>query len=140
MGEPFDIERKEEGFHHLDSCSRVSDRIAASGSGSVVVAETNPLNPLLQPGLLRAQGLQESRTFSDDRGCKHEFGVERVTSARSLVRSFRRGRLPDRTRPPRTTLSQPERGPQILMMLELRLNCLPRCAFVHYAYVGRRVR
>ena len=32
VGEPFNVERKEEGFHHLDSCSRVSDRIAASGS------------------------------------------------------------------------------------------------------------
>ena len=31
-------------------------------------------------------------------------------------------------------------APQILMMVELRLNCLPGCAFVHYAYVGRRVR
>ena len=139
-GEPFDVVWMEEAFHHLEPRSRVGERIAAlvSVGGRVVVAETNALNPLVQLSLLRARGLPKIRTFTDDRGRKHEYGVERVISARNLTRLFEGVGF-------RTELVRHERlfpnvgvAPQTLMWLERRLDFLPRCAFVHYAYVGRR--
>ena len=36
----------------------------------------------------RTRGLSKIRTFTDNRGYKHEFVVERVTSARRLARLF----------------------------------------------------
>ena len=140
-GEPFDAVWMEDAFHHLEPRSRVGARIAAlvSIGGRVVVAETNALNPLVQLSLLLARGLPKIRTLTDDRGRKHEYGVERVTSARSLARLFEGAGF-------QTELVRHERlfpnvgvAPQVLMMLERRLEFLPRCAFVHYSYVGRRV-
>ena len=140
-GEPFDAVWMEDAFHHLEPRSRVGARIAAlvSIGGRVVVAETNALNPLVQLSLLLARGLPKIRTLTDDRGRKHEYGVERVTSARSLARLFEGAGF-------QTELVRHERlfpnmgvAPQALMMLERCLKFLPRCAFVHYSYVGRRV-
>ena len=140
-GQPFDIVWMEEAFHHLEPRSRVGERIAAlvSVRGRVVVAETNALNPLVQLSLLHARGLPKIRTFADHRGRTHEYGVERVTSARSLARLFQQAGF-------QTELVRHERlfpnmgvAPQTLMMLERCLNFLPRWAFVHYAYVGRRM-
>ena len=140
-GDPFDVVWMEEAFHHLEPRSRVGERIAAlvSVGGCVVVAETNALNPLVQLSLLHARGLPKIRTLADDRGRTHEYGVERVTSARSLARLFEGAGF-------RTELVRHERlfpnvglAPWTLTMLERRLSFLPRCAFVHYAYVGRRV-
>ena len=140
-GQPFDVVWMEEAFHHIEPRSRVGERIAAlvSVGGRVVVAETNALNPLVQLSLLHARGLPKIRTFTDHRGRTHEYGVERVTSARSLARLFEQAGF-------HTELVRHERlfpnmgvAPQALMMLERCLKFLPRCAFVHYAYVGRRV-
>ena len=139
-GESFDVVWMEEAFHHLEPRSRVGERIAAlvPVGGRVVVAETNALNPLVQLSLLRARGLPKIRTFTDDRGRKHEYGVERVTSARNLARLFEG--VGFQTEFVRHERLFPNMGvaPQTLMMLERRLDFLPRCAFVHYAYVGRR--
>ena len=139
--EPFDVVWMEDAFHHLEPRSRVGECIAAlvSVGGRVVIAETNALNPLVQLNLLRARGLPKVRTFTDDLGCKHEYGVERVTSGRSLARLFEEAGF-------RAEFVRHERlfpnvgvAPQVLMMLERRLEFLPHCAFVHYSYVGRRV-
>ena len=140
-GEPFDVVWMDKAFHHLEPRSCLGERIAAlvSPGGQVVVAETNALNPLVQLSLLRARGLPKVRTFTDDRGRRHEYGVERVTGARSLARLFERAGF-------KTELVRHERlfpnvgvAPRTLMMFERRLDFLPRCAFVHYAYVGWRV-
>ena len=140
-GEPFDVMWMEDAFHHLEPRSRVGERIAAlvSVGGRVVVAETNALNPLVQLSLLLARGLPKIRTLTDDRGRTHEYGVERMTSARSLTRLFEGAGF-------QTELVRHERlfpnvgvVPQTLMMLERCLDFLPRSAFVHYSYVGRRV-
>ena len=139
-GESFDVVWMEEAYHHLEPRNRVGARIAdlVSVGGHVVIAETNALNPLVQLQLLRARGLPKVRTFTDERGRRHEYGVERVTSARRLERLFERAGF-------RTELVRHERlfpnsgvAPRTLMMLERRLDFLPRGAFVHYAYVGRR--
>ena len=140
-GEPFDVVWMEEAFHHLEPRKRVGARIAdlVSVGGHVVVAETNALNPLVQLRLLRARGLPKVRTFTDERGRTHEYGVERVTSARRLARQFEKVGF-------RTELVRHERlfpnlgvAPSVLMMLERCLGFLPPCVFVHYSYVGRRV-
>ena len=141
-GQPFDAVWMEEAFHHLEPRRRVGERIAAlvSAGGRVVVAETNALNPLVQLSLLRARGLPKVRIFTDDRGREHEYGVERVISARNLARLFEG--VGFQTEIVRHERLFPNAGvaPRILMMLERILAFLPRCAFVHYAYVGRRVR
>ena len=140
-GESFNVVWMEEAFHHLEPRNRVGERIAelVSVGGHLVIAETNALNPLVQLQLLRARGLPKVRTFTDERGRTHEYGVERVTYARSLERLFERAGF-------RTELVRHERlfpnlgmAPRTLMMLERRLDFLPRSAFVHYNYVGRRV-
>ena len=140
--QPFEVVWMEEAFHHLEPRRRVGERIAAlvSVGGRVVVAETNPFNPLVQLSLLRARGLPKVRIFTDDRGREHEYGVERVISARNLAGLFEGVGF-------QTELVRHERlfpntgvAPRTLMMLERVLAFLPRCAFVHYAYVGRRVR
>lgn len=140
--QPFHVVWLEEAFHHLEPRSRVGERIAAlvSVGGRMVVAETNALNPFVQLRLLRARGLPKVRIYTDDRGRTHEYGVERVTSARRLARLFEEVGF-------ETELVRHERlfpnvgvAPRTLMMLERRLDFLPRYAFVHYAYVGRRAR
>ena len=140
-GEPFDIVWMEEAFHHLEPRNRVGERIAALVlvGGHVVIAETNALNPLVQLQLLRARGLPKVRTFTDERGRTHEYGVERVTSARRLERLFEKAGF-------QTELVRHERlfpnvgvASRTLETLERGLDFLPRCAFVHYSYVGRRV-
>ena len=139
--EPFDVVWMEDAFHHLEPRSRVGECVAAlvSVGGRVVIAETNALNPLVQLSPLRARGLPKVRTLTDDLGHNHEYGVERVTSARSLARLFEKAGF-------RTEFVRHERlfpnvgvAPRTLMMLERCLDFLPRWAFVHYAYVGRRV-
>ena len=139
-GESFDVVWMEEAYHHLEPRNRVGARVAnlVSVGGHVVIAETNALNPLVQLQLLRARGLPKVRTFRDERGRRHEYGVERVTSARRLARQFERSGF-------QTELVRHERlfpnlgmAPRTLKMLERRLDFLPRCAFVHYSYVGRR--
>ena len=79
-----------------------------------------------------ARGLPKVRTFTDDQGRRHEYGVERVTSAPRLARQFERSGF-------QTELIRYERlfpnlgmAPRTLKMLERRLDFLPRCAFVHY--------
>ena len=118
----------------------MGERIAAllPAGGRVVIAETNALNPLIQLQLLRARGLPKVRTVMDDQGRAHQYGVERVTSARNMVQLFRRAGF-------ETELVRHERlfpnlgmAPRTLTMLERCLRPLPRFAFVHYAYVGRR--
>ena len=140
-GEPFDVVWMEEAYHHLEPRNRVGIRVAdlVSVGGHVVIAETNALNPLVQLQSLRARGLPRVRTFTDGRGRTHEYGVERVTSARRLERLFEKAGF-------QTELVRHERlFPNVgvafrsLMTLERYLDFLPRCAFVHYAYVGRRV-
>ena len=140
--DPFDVVWMEDALHHLEPRRRVGERIAAlvPAGGCVVVAETNALNPLVQLSLLRARGLPKIRTFAGDRGRTHEYGVERVTSAREVTRLFEDAGF-------QTELVRHERlfpqlgvAPRTLMMLERRLRFLPRYAFVHYAYVGRRVQ
>lgn len=140
-GEAFDVVWMEEAFHHLEPRERVGERIAAllRPGGRVVISETNALNPLVQLQLLRARGLPKVRTVTDSRGRSHDYGVERVTSARRLARLFERAGF-------ETELVRHERlfpnlgvTPQALMTVERCLNRLPRFAFVHYAYVGRRV-
>ena len=138
--EPFDVVWMEETFHHLEPRDQVGARIAAlvRPGGHVVVAETNALNPLVQLHLLRTRGLPRVRTFTDRRGREHEYGVERVTSARRLLRLFEREGF--RTELVRHERLFPNLGamPRTLMTLERGLTFLPRCAFVHYSYVGRR--
>ena len=140
-GEPFDVVWMEEAYHHLEPRNRVGAHVAdlVSVGGHVVIAETNALNPLVQLQLLRARGLPKVRTFTDERGRTHGYGVERVTSARRLERLFEKAGF-------QTELVRHERlfpnlgvAPRTLMMLERRLDFLPRSAFVHYNYVGRRV-
>ena len=89
-GETFDIVWMEEAFHHLEPRNEVGERIAAllPSGGRVVIAETNALNPLIQLQLLRSRGLPKVLTVTDDRGRAHQYGVERVTSARKLARLF----------------------------------------------------
>ena len=140
-GEPFDVVWMEEAFHHLEPRNRVGERIAALVlvGGHVVIAETNALNPLVQLQLFRARGLPRVRTITDERGRTHEYGVERVTSAWRLERLFERAGF-------QTELVRHERlfpnvgvASRTLMTLERHLELLPRCAFVHYSYAGRRV-
>jgi len=139
--EPFDVVWMEEAFHHLEPRSRVGECIAALVlvGGRVVIAETNAVNPLVQLSLLRARGLPKVGTLTDDLGHKHEYGVERVTSARSLARLFEKAGF--RSEFVRHERLFPNAGmvPRTLMMLERCLDFLPRWGFVHYAYVGRRV-
>ena len=139
-GESFDVVWMQEAYHHLEPRNRVGVRVAdlVSVGGHVVIAETNALNPLVQLQLLRARGLPRVRTFTDGRARTHEYGVERVTSARRLERLFEKAGF-------QTELVRHERlfpnvsvASQSLMTLERYLDFLPRCAFVHYAYVGRR--
>ena len=98
----------EEAFHHLEPRSRVGGCIAAlvSVGGRMVVAETNALNPFVQLRLLRARGLPKVRIFTDDRGRTHEYGVERVTSARRLARLFEEVGFETELVSPRATVSQ----------------------------------
>ena len=126
-GKRFDVVWMEEAFHHLEPRNRVGERIAAlvEAGGHLVIAETNVLNPLVQLSLLRARGLPKIRTFTDDRGRTHEYGVERVTSARSLTRLFEEAGF-------RTELVRHERlfpnlgvAPRTLTKLERRLDFLP---------------
>ena len=140
-GEPFDVVWMEEAFHHVGPRARVSERIAAliKSGGHLAIAETNALKPLVQLSLLRARGLPKVRTFTDERRRRHEYGVERVTSARRLARLFEEAGF-------QTELVRHERlfpnlgvAPQTFIMLERRLGFLPRWAFVHYSYVGSRV-
>ena len=140
-GKPFDVVWMEETLHHLEPRDRVGARIAAlvRPGGHVVIAETNALNPLVQLSLLRARGLPKIRTFTDHRGRKHEYGVERVTSARRTARLFEKeGFEIEFVRHERLF---PNLGamPRALMALERGLAFLPRCAFVQYSYVGRRI-
>ena len=140
-GKRFDVVWMEEAFHHLEPRNRVGERIAAlvEAGGYLVIAETNALNPLVQLDLLRARGLPKTRTVTDGRGRTHQYGVERVTSARRLARLFERAGF--QTELVRREGLFPNLGvaPRTLTMLERLLDFLPRCAFVHYAYVGRRV-
>ena len=140
-GEPFDIVWMEEAFHHLEPRKRVGERIASlvAIGGHLVIAETNALNPLVQLQLFRARGLPRVRTVTDERGRTHEYGVERVTTVRRLERLFEKAGF-------QTELVRHERlfpnvgvASRTLMTLERHLDFLPRCAFVHYSYVGRRV-
>ena len=97
------------------------------------------MNPLVQLSLLRARGLPSIRTFSDHRGRDHEYGVERVTSARRLVGLFEKtGFETVRVRHERLF---PNLGtmPRTLLALERCLQFLPRFCFAHYSYVGRLV-
>ena len=139
-GAPFDIVWMEEAFHHLEPRGRVGESIATllPAGGRLVIAETNALNPLIQLQLLRARGWPKIRTFTDDRGRTHEYGVERVTSAVRLARLF--GNAGFQTELVRHERLFPNLGvaPQALMALERFLNFVPRCAFVHYTWVGRR--
>ena len=139
-GELFDVVWMEEVLHHLEPRDRMAARIAAlvRPGGHVVVAETNALNPLVQLSLLRARGLPRIRTFTDHRGREHEYGVERVTSAPRTIRLFEKEGF--ETESIRHERLFPNLGvmPRTLMALERRLTFLPRCAFVHYSYVGRR--
>lgn len=136
----FDLIWMEEVFHHLEPRNRVAARIAelTRPGGRVVIAETNGLNPLMQLSLFRARGLPKIRTFTDDNGRVHQYGVERITSARRLVRLFEdRGFETEFVRHERLF---PNLGmaPRALMALERGLQFLPRPSFVHYSYVGRR--
>ena len=140
-GERFDIVWMEEAFHHLVPRKRVGERIArlvASG-GHLVIAETNALNPLVQLNLLRARGLPKVRIFKDDRGREHEYGIERITSAHRLARLFERAGFRTELVRHERLFPEPGCGAADPSMLERRLDFLPRWAFVHYSYVGRRV-
>ena len=139
--ESFDVVWMEEVLHHLEPRHLVGSRVAAfvRPGGYVVVAETNALNPWVQIHLLHSRGLPKIRTFTDARDRAHEYGDERITSARRAARLFEKeGFETEFTRHERPF---PNLGvmPRTLMALERRLTSLPRCAFVHYSYVGRRV-
>ena len=137
--ERFDVVWMEDTFHHLEPRNRVGARIAGliQPGGHLVIAETNALNPLVQLHLLLTRGLPSIRTFSDHRGRKHEYGVERVTSARHLVGLFEKNGFD--TELVRHERLFPNLGamPRTLMAIERCLAFLPRFAFVHYSYVGR---
>ena len=88
----------------------------------MVIAETNALNPLIQLQLLRSRGLPKVLTVTDDRGRAHQYGVERVTSARKLARLFEKAGF-------ETELVRHERlfpnagvAPRALIMLEQLLS------------------
>ena len=137
--ERFDVVWMEDTFHHLEPRNRVGARIAdlVQPGGYLVIAETNALNPLVQLHLLLTRGLPSVRTFSDHRGRKQEYGVERVTGAGYLVGLFEKnGFVTELVRHERLF---PNLGtmPRHLMALERFLAFLPRFAFVHYSYVGR---
>jgi len=139
--ERFDVVWMEDTFHHLEPRNRVGPRIAdiIQPGGHLVIAETNALNPLVQLNLLRARGLPSIRTFTDHRGRKHKYGVERVTSARRLVGLFEKNGF--ETELVRHERLFPNLGtmPRTLLALERSLPFLPRFAFAHYCYVGRLV-
>ena len=138
--ESYDVVWMEEVLHHLEPRHLVGSRIAAfvRPGGCVVVAETNALNPWVQIRLLRSRGLPKIRTFTDYRGREHEYGDERITSAQRTARLFEKEGF--ETEFIRHERLFPNLGvmPRALMTLERRLTSLPRCAFVHYSYVGRR--
>ena len=137
----FDVVWMEETFHHVEPRESVGARIAelVRPGGFVVVAETNALNPLIQLQLLHARGLPKVRTFSDRRGREHQYGVERITSARRLARLFEKEGF--KTESIHHYRVFPNLGilPRILLKLESNLNFLPRFAFIQYSYVGRRM-
>ena len=86
-----------------------------------------------------ARSLPKVRTFTDERGRTHEYGVERVTSARRLARLFEKAGFKTEFVRHERLFPNLDMAPRTLMMLERHLDFLPRCTFVHYAYVGRRV-
>ena len=135
LGAPFDLVWMEETFHHIEPRDRVGERVAelVATGGHLIIAETNALNPLVQLGLLLARGMPQTRTFTVDRGRRHLYGVERVTSVRRLARLFEEaGFQAEFVRHDRLF---PNLGmaPRVLTMLESRLAFLPRCAFAQYA-------
>lgn len=92
--QPYDVLWMEQTFHHLEPREAMVDKLVAivRRGGHIVVSEANGLNPLLQAQLWAQRGFsfKTVRHFVDHKGREHPYGDERVLSARSLSRLFRR--------------------------------------------------
>lgn len=87
---PFDMIWMEQAFHHLeprrDVVQKASDLLKLGGY--LIISEANALNPVLQLELLIRRGLPRVEMQMGPDGTLHPYGVERVTTARALSRSF----------------------------------------------------
>ena len=90
--ESFDLIWMEQAFHHLEPRQDVVKRTARllKPGGYLVISEANALNPLLQLELFIRRGFPRVTTHQGPDGTCHAYGVERITSARILARTFER--------------------------------------------------
>ena len=90
--ESFDLIWMEQAFHHLEPRQDVVKRTARllKPGGYLVISEANALNPLLQLELFIRRGVPRVTTHQGPDGTCHAYGVERITSAIVLARTFER--------------------------------------------------
>ena len=86
----FDLIWMEQAFHHVEPRSEVPSVLSdlLRPGGHVVISEANGWNPALQLMLLRRRGLQTVQVRVDEKGQRHLYGNERVTSARRICKQF----------------------------------------------------
>ncbi|MDP6620872.1 MAG: class I SAM-dependent methyltransferase [Alphaproteobacteria bacterium] len=88
--EPFDLVWLEQTFHHLEPRDAVVPHLArlVAPGGYLAISEANALNPLLQAELLWRRGLPRVARRPGPDGQDMLYGVERVTTAGAIRRSF----------------------------------------------------
>lgn len=134
----YDLVWLEQAFHHVEPRAAALRRLArlVRPGGTLVVAEANGANPLLQAMLLRRRGWRTVRTYRDAAGRERPYGDERVVTGARLAALFGRvGFVTERLVHWRLFPNRPvfER----LAALESRAR-LPRWAYTHVTWVGRR--
>ena len=88
--ETFDLIWMEQAFHHLEPRREVVQKTTKllKPGGYLVISEANALNPLLQLELFIRRGIPRVEMLQGPNGTWHPYGVERITSAMILARTF----------------------------------------------------
>ena len=86
----FDLIWMEQAFHHVEPRSEVPAALSAllRSGGHVVISEANGWNPALQLMLFRKRGLQTVQERINEKGQRHLYGNERVTTASKICKQF----------------------------------------------------
>jgi len=87
----FDIIFLEETFHHLEPRFKVVRKISdlLRDGGVLIISEVNAYNVFMQLQLLKRRGFKTIRRMTLDDGQVIDYGVERIVTARRLIRLFK---------------------------------------------------
>lgn len=90
--EKYDLIWLEQAYHHLEPREIVSEKISRllKPNGYLIVSEANAQNILIQAFLFKQRGFRTINYYEDSAGQKHVYGNERILTANSLSKVFKK--------------------------------------------------